>query len=289
MTQTKSKKPVEVKAKLSLPTSYNEPTDDFREYWQLIFGRKNVGKTSLAASYPDSLTFQMERGRKNLSIRMVPKKEEKPLDYKRLKEYLELFCEADKDEYRIAVFDTIDAMYEICYNYVMKNYGVVKPADTGDGPGVWNEIKETFDSLIAMVQDAGKVGVFISHEKAKDHKNADGTVLERIEPSCTGQAISAVQRYCDYVFHYDFCVNDRVITVRSTTNNVWTSCGRNETFLDPDGTEVNRLLIPSDDPTAGYDILERGFQNKLRDYDYVAPKVKPTTPAKKTTAPVKKK
>jgi hypothetical protein len=287
MTQT-SKKPVDVKAKLSLPSDYNEPSDDFREYWQLIFGRKNVGKTSLGASYPDSLTFQLERGRKNLSIRMVPAKNEKPLTYKTLKNYLELFCAADGDEYRIAVFDTIDAMYEICYNFVMQNYGVVKPSDTGDGPGVWNEIKETFDGLIAMVQDAGKVGVFISHEKAKDHKNADGTVLERIEPSCTGQAISAVQRYCDYVFHYDFCVNDRVVTIRSTDNNVWTSCGRNETFLDPDGSEIKRLLIPSGDPTEGYSVLERGFRNELRDYDYVPPK-KPTSPAKKTTTPAKKK
>jgi len=286
MTRTQPERKVTT-SKLTLPTELNEPSDDLLDYFALIFGRKNVGKSTFGASYTDALNFQMERGRKNLPIRMVPPKGEKPLTFKTFKEYLRLFC--DDKELRVAVIDTIDAAYELTYNYVLSQYGdVATPQQTGDGPGVWNEIKNTFDDLIAMVQDAGKSIVFISHEKAKDHTNADGTVLERIEPSCSQQAIGVVQRYCDFVFHYDWVCNDRVMTIRSTDNIVWTSCGRNDMFLDPDGEPLKRIKIP-DDPEAGYETLEKAFLGELRDYDWQPPKqTKQIKPANKTGKPVKK-
>lgn len=259
-----------VATKLKLPTEYNEPPDDFLAYFCLIFGRKNIGKSTLGSSWPNSINFQLERGRKNLPILMVPRKGEKPLTLKTFGDYFKLFCES---EHEAAVIDTLDALYDMIYSGVLRRYGesITKPQDTRDGPGVWNEIKYVLDDFISQAQDAGKTLIFISHERSREHNNADGTVLERIEPSCTGQAIAVVQRYCDYVFHYDWVTNDRVITVRSTDNIVWTSCGRNETFLDPDGEELKRIKIPNN-PDLGFDTLERAFKGELRDYDWQPPK-----------------
>lgn len=280
MTQKSNKTAVvkPVSTKLILPTEINEPSDNFLDYFILFFGRKNIGKSTLAASYPNAITFMFERGRKNLPILLVS-----PKTLKEFQEYFKQFLISDLE---VGILDTLDAMYEMIYRGVLLPYGVTKPADTGDGPGVWNEIRDVLDEFVGMAQEAGKRLVFVSHEKEKEHSNADGTVLQRIEPSCTGQAIGIVQRYCDFVFHYDWVTNDRVMTLRSTDNIVWTSCGRNDMFLDPDGVPLKRIKIPND-PEEGFNTLEKAFLGELRDYDYVPPKAPKTSPAMKTGKPKK--
>lgn len=276
-----------VATKLSLPTVANVPSDDLLDYFVMIFGRKNIGKSTFGSSYPDALTFMLERGRQNLAIMMVPKKGDKPLTFKSFREYFTMFCESDA--YQVGVIDTIDALYNLIYQHFIAEYGgdMKEIQRSGNSFAFWDDVKPTFESFVAMAQDAGKKLVFISHEKAKDKPNADGTVLERIEPSCSGPALEIVQRYCDLVFHYDWVTNDRVLTLRSQDNAVWTSNGRNDRFLDPDGTPLNRIKIPND-PEMGFMTLESAFNGELRDYDYVAPKTttktKPSTPKKTGTA-----
>ena len=267
-----------VSNKFMLPTEINEPSDNLLDYFGLIFGRKNIGNSTFGASFPDSINFQTERGRKNLPLLMVPRRGEPALTFKSMKGYLDDFC--SNSDFQVGVIDTLDAWYDLVYRHVCEMYGV----NEAQGPEIWNEIKHTVDDFIAQVQDAGKVLWFISHEKKQKHDNADGTVIERIEPSCTGQAIAVVQRYCDFVFHYDWCNNERVMTIRNTDNLIWTACGRDDMFLDVDGNALKRIRIPND-PEAGFNTLCMAFEGELRDYDWQPPKKPVSSPQKK---PVKK-
>ena len=258
-----------VKTKLSLPTAPNEPPQTLIAYTTLIFGRKNVGKSTLGSSYPNSINFQYERGRRNLEIVMLPEQGGPPLDLDNTRKYFDLVANS---EFETAVIDTIDAFYDMVYRGVCEENGVTKPGDGGNGAEVWREVAQTVEDLLGVIQDAGKSLVLISHEKEKSHNNSDGTSLERLEPSCTGQATGVIQRMCDNVFHYDWVANDRVMTLRSPDNLVWTSIGLDsDRFLDPDGEPLRRIVIPND-PTKGYETLNKAFENKLRDYDWEPPK-----------------
>lgn len=296
MTQ-KALKPTVVATKLTLPTTVNQPSDDLLSYYITIFGRKGIGKSTFGASYPDALSFMLERGRRNLSISMVPKQGEPSLTFKTFTEYFNLFCKSD--DLRVGVLDTIDALFDMVHAHYFSEYGYATLKELGEGGdsfNFWADVKGYLEDVIQKAQDAGKVLVFISHEKLKEKPNADGTMLERIEPTCGKACFDIVQRYCDFVFHYDWVANDRVLTIRSTDNLVWTSCGRNEMFCDPDGTQLKRIKIPSDDPEAGFETLEKAFQGELRDLDYEPPKPpkkssfgpKKTSPTAKAGTPSKK-
>lgn len=291
-------KPTVVATKLTLPTTVNQPSDDLLSYYITIFGRKGIGKSTFGASYPDALSFMLERGRRNLSISMVPKQGEPSLTFKTFTEYFTLFCKSD--DLRVGVLDTIDALFDMTHAFYLEDYGYSGDykglCEAGESFNFWASIKSYLEERIQQAQDAGKVLVFISHEKLKEKPNADGTMLERIEPTCGKACFDIVQRYCDFVFHYDWVANDRVLTIRSTDNLVWTSCGRNEMFCDPDGTQLKRIKIPSDDPEAGFETLEKAFQGELRDLDYPPPKPpkkssfgpKKTSPATKAGTSSKK-
>lgn len=289
MTQKTAPKPTVVATKLVLPTSVNEPSDDLTSYFLTLFGRKSIGKSTFGASAPGSINFQLERGRRGLSILMVPKKNEPALTFKTFGNYFTLFC--NNDDLHTGVIDTIDAWYDLAHAHFFSEYGYATMKELGEGGdsfNFWADLKGYFEDRIIEAQDAGKTLIFISHEKLKQKPNTDGTTLERIEPTCGKPCFDIIQRYCDFVFHYDWVANDRVITIRSTDNLVWTSCGRNEMFCDPDGTPLKRIKIPSDDPEAGFETLEAAFRGELRDYDYTPPKPKkPLGPAKKT-GPAKK-
>lgn len=288
MTQ-KAPKPTVVATKLTLPTGINEPSDDLLSFFLTIFGRKGIGKSTFGASYPDAITFMLERGRRNLSIRMVPKKEEGKLTFESFSKYFTLFC--NDDDLRAGVIDTIDALFDLVHAHYFAEYGYATMKELGDGGdsfNFWADVKGYLEDRIQQAQDAGKTLVFISHEKLKEKPNSDGTMIERIEPTCGKVCFDIVQRYCDFVFHYDWVANDRVITIRSTDNLVWTSCGRNEMFCDPDGTQLKRITIPSNDPEAGFETLEKAFMGEVRDHDYTPPKPL-KKPAPKLVGPAKKK
>lgn len=266
-----STKPTVVKTILSLPTVINEPSDDLLEYFVGIFGRKGIGKSSLASTWPEAINFQTEPGRRNLPILMVPKKGEPPLNLETFNKYFQLFLKSDN---RVAVIDTIDGWYDLVCRDLLVQYGHSNQDEmskAGDAYSYWADVQNQLENCFLEARDAGKTLVVVSHEKAKQKPNSDGTALDRVEMTCAKKPTELIQRYCDFVFHYDWVTNDRVLTIRNRDNLVWTSCGRNDMFLDHEGNELNRIKMPSD-PESGFDHVEKAFKGGCRDYDYKPPK-----------------
>jgi hypothetical protein len=266
---------------LSLPSQENEPPTELSDSIVTIYGRKGIGKTSLASQFPNSLTFMFERGRRNLPIRMVPKKEEGQLDWERTLGYVELALE--DDSIQTLVFDTVDRAYDRCLEYVCKRLNCKHPNDKNDYGKTWNEVKTEFAALLGVVQDSGKGVVLISHEtpkpltkSVKGLKREDSESVfqyERMEPTCSKQAFETIQEICDFVLYYGFTEEFRTITVRSPNDCYWTSCGVGDTFLNPDGSTINTFRV-GNSPQEAYKSLIDAHANRLHDMDYTPPKGK---------------
>jgi len=268
-------RPSKVTTSLSLPTSPNEPSDNLSDYTVLIFGRKGIGKSTLGSSWPDSINFQTEPGRRNLPIIMLPENPGEHLTWKSCLDYFSLFAESK--DYQTAVIDTVDRLYDLCYNHVCQhNFGIEQPSEAGrDSSSVWKSIKNEFEQGLEMARSTGKTLVFVSHDRETNQE--DDT---RIEPTCPGQARNVMQAICDIVLHYYFYSGKRILGIRNYDNTSWCSCGLNEHFLDPDGDPLERVELPND-PTKVFSTVQKAFNNELRDFDYVPPKPKRRVKKKK--------
>jgi hypothetical protein len=267
-----------VSTALSLPTETNTPPENLEDYCAMIYGRKQWGKSTLAAQYPGALNFMFEPGRYGLSILQVPNQGEPQLDWPTFREYIKLFCESS--DYQIAVIDTVDRAYDRCFRYVCADLGIKHPDDRGRGGyAVWDVIKDEFESPFIEIKFVNKVFILTSHEKDREKGDRDGATWNQTIPSCKPAAWGVAQGMCDFVFHCDFIGGHRVITVRDLDNSSVASCNPEiECFLDPRGAPLRRFKIPND-RTKVFATVNSAFHNKLDDYDY-SPPAKPL-PAKK--------
>lgn len=277
VSQIKKKEPLV----LTLPAEANVPPAKLTESIIVIYGRKGIGKTSLASQFDGSLTFMFEKGRRNLPIRQIPVKDEEKLDWERFIGYVDL-CLAD-DTVQTIVVDTLDRAYEKCMDYVCARAGCTHPNDMNDYGKTWNAVKNELARVLCKIQDSGKGLILLSHEGPKPlakkikglKREGDGSSFqyERMEPTCAKGAFETIQEICDYVFYYSFREEYRTITVRSPDDTAWTSCGIGDRFLDPDGDPVNCFVVGSN-PRLAYENLVQAHANQLRDIDYIPPKGK---------------
>lgn len=265
---------------ISLPGEANEPPTSLEEVIVTIFGRKNIGKSSLAALFEGAVTFMFERGRRNLSIFQIPKKGEPDLDWVRFRAYRDLIC--GSSDFVRPVFDTIERAYECCFQCVCREHGVTHPDEKDKPYLLWNAIKYEFEEVVNSFKDAGKPPIFVSHEKLKplikkapglrrDGMEESTIKYDRIEPSISGQALAVIEEICDYVFYYGYKDGKRTITVRSPLDIIWTACGMgDETFRDPDNNPVECFAVGNSAEEA-YKTVLAAFNNQIRDIDYIPP------------------
>jgi hypothetical protein len=288
--------------KISLPTAPVTRPTHLHEQCCTIYGRKSIGKTTLAMAYQylldkvhgkgerKVLNFRFEPFRQNLIILQVPTERNKKLSWPSFKEYAELFC--DEEEFAVSVIDSLDKCYEACFDYVCQEHNVNHPKDAGrDAPAIWDAIKIEFESVLLSIRECGKALVFLSHEKIKIEELPDGTEYERYDLSCKPAGSAIVKSLCDYVMHYGYSgtsvkgsrkTNDRVLTVRTSDNGMEVGCNRNDHFLQPNGELVYRYKVPaiadlSDKAAKDKDqyVIDRmgefllaAYENELNDYEF---------------------
>lgn len=270
---------------LVLPTEDNVPPSDLSQAVFLIYGRKAIGKTTLANKFDAPLTFMFERARRNLAIRQVPSyeptdKKRKSLNWEQFIEYVELFVASD--EYQTAVIDTIDRCYIECFDYICHNAGIKDPGESSRSYEIWQAIDAEFNSVIGLLQESGKGLILLSHEKVELINNKvkslrrdgaeDEQKMGRWEPSCKPAGRRVIQEICDYVFYYCFVENKRAMYVRSPTEIAWCACGFDGHFLDPNGEQIDKFEL-GDTPDQAYQSLIAAYDNELYDIDYEPPKV----------------
>jgi GTPase SAR1 family protein len=274
---------------LSLPTleDLNEVSPSFFSYNVCIFGEKGVGKTSLASQFPQSLVFQFERGRRNLPIRQIPRRLsdgtlEPPLSWDEIDKpctpFLPLLLMAiEEPTIQTIVVDTVDRMYEACFDYCCWEEGVKHPSAADEGHQVWNKIKQQFEGALGMVQDAGKQLVLISHAREKEIISRLGAEYTIVCATCTPTAWKTIQTICDFVFYYGFYGSRRALKVQGEDQIVCSNQVPGH-FCSPEG-EPLELLDMGHNPEEAFQSLLAGFNNHC--YDLQGKQSSTTTPTPK--------
>ena len=290
----------------SLPTKPNEPPTELADSVIGIYGRKGIGKSTLAnlieLDGKKTLSMMLEKGRRNLrSFQVAPKNFEEAIGYR--DEFI------GNDKYGVIVPDTIDRLHEMATAYVCEEAGVksITKAPQNDRPALWNEVAAVFGGFFWPIMEAGKGLILISHEQIRELENrkvkglkkkmyesreeddddddesafdSSGDKIERIQPSCSPAAFREIEQICNFVFYYGYMGRERCITVRDPGDYVWVSSGDDEHFLDPDGEPIYSFAVGNSPEKAHADLLA-AFNNELRDINYKPPRRVKTSTTKK--------
>lgn len=292
-----SRKKVKAETSYRLPTSENEPPTELGDSVIGLYGRKGIGKSTLASRLSKdgkkTLCLMAEKGRRNLRILQVsPSSFEEAIGYR--DEFL------GNDKYGLCVADTVDRIHEMATAHVLEEagYSSINKAPQGDRPSLWNEIAATFGGFFYPFIEEEKGLVLISHEQTRELENrkvkalkskmyeaqsgdddddedsacaSAGEKIERIQPSCSPAAFREIEQICNFVFYYGYMGRERCITVRDPGDFVWVSSGDDEHFLDPDGDPIYSFSV-GNSPEKAYDDLIAAFNNEVRDINYRPPK-----------------
>ena len=114
--------------------------------------------------------------------------------------YRQLKTPGAKEKYDTIIFDTISGAYQLCYKYVLGQFGVNDPGEVPFGKG-WRTIREEF-SIIKEISKLGYGLVFIAH--GKEQEIVDAKTKEsytKVKIDLDSSAANIVAELSDFVFY----------------------------------------------------------------------------------------
>jgi hypothetical protein len=270
-----AKKKVSTGFQLPGPNDFNEPPTTLGSYRTLIYGRKAIGKTSLASCFPGAVVGMLERGRRGLKVRQIQLSTwDDCLNYRDA-------C-LDDDTVETLVFDTVDVLYDLCLAHECENRGISHPGDVKDFGSTWKAIKNAFRDFFDPISESEKGLVALSHERKDTVEVRSGANYDMLVPTCSKQAFEVVQETFDIVIYYGYHGTRRALSVRPLTEDanteVWCCVNPQEVFMDPNGEPLSIILAPND-ARRTYETLEDAFNNGV--WDAVRGEPEPVKPEKK--------
>jgi len=203
-------------AGLSLPTEMHLPTNDLSKQSWLIYGRKKIGKSSLAAQFPGSLNFSFEPGSEEIKLFKVdiPIGTKLEPGWKYFVKYIDLL-EKTKHNYKMAVLDTGFEAYNRCLEYVCttRNIPYPKHDDFGDS---WNAVKTEFRMQHTRLKQMGIGLIIICHDKMKQDETPAGQKFDYIIPNLSAQADDLYRGIIANVGYYHYREKQRFLIIRGT-------------------------------------------------------------------------
>lgn len=195
-----------------LPKKKSKAHQKLGDYTLSFYGREKIGKTTLAAQFPDAVFLMFEPGGKALEIYQVPVN-----DWAEFKLLLKQL--GSDDRFQTIVIDTVDIMYRYCLEWVCKNVLAGNhPADEQYGKG-WDRLKDEFQRRISQLCKLGKGVIFISHEAVREEEKADGRKIETVQPSMSGVARGIIEPMVDLLGYYHYDEDDnRTLQIVGTRN-----------------------------------------------------------------------
>jgi len=249
--RTGSKKRLIKKSKVTykLPTKLSVPIEDLGGYVLLIYGRKKIGKTSLASMFSSEgrkvLFLFFEPGGKGLRLYQ----EDVSNNWKKFKSLIKLL---EKDEeFSTVVIDTADYAYDDCLKHVCYELNISHPAEEGYGKG-WNAVKTEFVETIRLLLKSGKGVIFISHQKEVEEETRDGETYNKTTNTLSRQAKEAIEGLVDIWANYDYEGDKRVLTILGD-NEIDAGHRLKERFKYTDGTRIRKIPMGSSE--------EQGYKN----------------------------
>lgn len=255
--------PGKPKPQLSLAKKAREPSSRLQDYSMLIYGRKGIGKTSLASKFPGAHFLALEPGTGGIKVLVndVP-------DWDHFVGYVDLLCEeADPD--RTVVVDVVDLAYDYIYQKVCDKLMIASPTEENDFGATWRKIRKEFRGQLERLCRLPGGKIFLSHDTEKEITLRDGNTVERVQPTMSKQALGEVEGIVDVVGCYDLDGDDRFLVLQPSQTLV-AKCRLEEHFLvkgsEPGAAASRVKRIPMGDSSQeAYDNLVAAFDNEQAD------------------------
>lgn len=166
----------------------------------VIYGPEGIGKTTLAASFPDPLFIDTEGGSSHLDVRRI----ERPAMWTTLIDNIEEVAQTDGICHTL-VIDTADWAEQMAITYICAKYNQKSIEGFGYGKG-YTYIGEEFARFLSAcnkVIDSGKHVVITAHAKMRKFEQPDEMgAYDRWEMKLTRQTAPLLKEWSDHLF---FC------------------------------------------------------------------------------------
>lgn len=200
-----------------------------------------------------------EPGDRALPIRSTPVN-----NWLEAREYVRLL-EASTPEHETIVVDVVDAAYEQCFKYVCDKLVIDYPRDDDFGAS-WKAIRREWESwvrrLLALRDGDKRKGViFLSHARFNNVKRRDGSSIDILGPTMSGQAMGVVEGLVDTIAYYGYHNDSRVLVIRGNEH-IDAGTRLDVQFLTRSGEQVRAIDMGKSKEEA-YANLLKGFSNRL--------------------------
>lgn len=255
-----SKKKVRDKIEIELPTEYEMPDVNLRDFSLLIHGEKKIGKTTLAMQGGRVLVLQFDP-----SQRCYKRLEVVLHSWQEFLAVLKKLEKAPANMYDRIVIDGTEIWYGMCQKFVCENLGIEHPGDEDFGKG-WQALRDAFTTAVTRTLHLPYGVWFLAHSQWKEVKNRHGKKTDKLVPRLPSQAEEVLNGRVDGWFAYDYEAGDRVLILMGDE---MTGAGHRMDsadaahFRSKAGNRIRYIKV-GNSPQEAYARLESAFNNTLR-------------------------
>ena len=207
-----------------LPTKRSTIEKDLAKYTIFLYGREKIGKTSLAAQFPDALFLMFEPGGKSLEIYRA--------DINNWLEFMDVFKQIQStDKFSTIVIDTVDLAFKYCTDYMCKKLAINHPADEAYGKA-YGLIRDEFSRWLSGLGKLNRGVIYISHAVEKDIKKLKGDGY-LIAPTLSKQGRETLEPMVDIWGYYGYDGAERYLQVKGNEE-VNAGCRLTQNFVGVD-------------------------------------------------------
>ena len=242
---------------LTLPTEKSVPKKSFLDYSYMLYGRKKIGKTSLAGCFPDCFFLMSEPGAENLKVYQRPIR-----NWKEFVGYLDLL-DANPERFRTVVIDIGDPLYDWCLKYICDKEGIDHPSEIKDYGATWKAITQELNNQCSRLLpiNSGRGLVVTSHEKSIEVDVAGSvTTLQRIIPTMEKHTMEFFNGKVDVIAFYTYKGKERILVIDGDER-LEAGCRLKYNFKTTAGERVSVIRAGKTEEET-YQNFENAFHNK---------------------------
>lgn len=256
--QTKSTRKTRRKStEVSLPTERSKPADSLRDYVWLLYGEKKIGKTTLAAQFPNAFFLMFEPGGRALEIF-----QESVTEWTQFVGFVDAL-EEEPERFDTVVVDTVDLAYEACFDYMCTKLAITHPHDENDYGKSWGQIEKEFITQVNRLMALPSGTIFISHAKTREVRTRKGGEFDRVETSMAKQAQRHLEGVVDIWAYYGYSDTERRLLVQGS-DYIGAGNRLQQRFQTPNGERL--VSIPmGDSAEEAFRNVQRAFNNKQKE------------------------
>lgn len=168
----------------------------------LVYGENGVGKSSIAAQFPNPIFLNLEDGVGDLDVDSTDV-------ITNLSDFYRWVSDIGSTDYQTVVVDTIDWLEKLLFDEVAKEAGKKTIDDIGFGKGyqaVERKWKELFRGFTWLWQQNRHI-VFTCHERIEKFTNPEGDSYNYWAPALHEKGSGCVTEWCDEVLFVRFKTN----------------------------------------------------------------------------------